>query len=120
MNINLHNVEELIFHDFEIQKLLPEFMPTFNLWHLSRMTPTMRQQGKRAVFDLLNTLEPEHLQILSSYFGREVTLKKVNCDLVEHLDCGLDEAASALSEVEGFVDFAVHRDNDHLYICFWR
>jgi len=120
MDINLHNIEELIFYDNKLQSLFPEFSGVFAQWKLSKMSPSLRSLGKRIVLDFLNDLGPKHIKILSEYFACKVTIQVVDYSLVKNICCGLDEVENTMSEVEGFVDFAIHRNNDQVYICFWR
>jgi len=120
MNLNLSNVEKLVFYDPRIQRLIPHHQKFFNQWKLAQMTSALRPLGKRAVLDFLNALTSDDIKILETHFKGEITLTKVNYSLVSNHICLLDDAEGVLSEVEGFVDFAVYRDRDHLYISHWR
>ena len=120
MNINFNNVEELIFYNKKVQSLLPEFRNYFAQWELGKITPALRSLGKRSMLDFLNALEPKHLQILSDHFGYEVALQKMEYNSIKNLCCGLDEVEDSICGIEGFVDLAIHRNNDQIYICFWR
>jgi hypothetical protein len=120
MNLNLSNVERLVFYDQRAQRLIPHHQSFFNQWKLAQMTPALRPLGKRAVLDFLNALTSDDIKILEIHFDGEITLTRVNYSLVSNQICLLDEAEGILSQAEGFVDFAVYRDNDCLYISHWR
>lgn len=120
MDINIHNVEELIFYNNKAQQLLPEFAHLFAQWKLAKRTPALRFLGKRAVLDFLGGIQSNHLGILSEYFSCEITLQKVDYSVVNNISCELGEVESVIGDVEGFTDFAVHRDGSHAYISFWR
>ncbi len=120
MNLNLTNVEELVFYDQRAQRLIPHHQSFFKQWKLAKMTPALRSLGKRAILDFINALTLDDIKVLETHFGNEITLTKVNYNLVSNYSCLLDDAEEILSEVEGFVDFTVYRDKDHLYISHWR
>ena len=54
MEINLKNIEEIIFFDKKIQLLLPEFRHFFDQWQLGQHIPGMKALAKRSVLDVLN------------------------------------------------------------------
>ena len=120
MEINLNNIEELIFYDKKLYKLLPEFKHFFDQWILAKRHPELRQLGRRSVIDLLNSLENEHIAILDNYFNAKVTLDKLDYHLVQNYDFNLNEAEEKLSELKGFSNFSSYRNGDRLYISFWR
>ena len=120
MNLNLTNIEELVFQNQRVQRLFPNHQNLFNQWKLAKMSPALRALGKRAVLDFLNTLTSNDIKILETHFGDEITLTKVNYNLVSNHSCLLDDAEGVLSEVQGFVSFAAYRDKDHLYLSCWR
>jgi hypothetical protein len=120
MNLNLTNVEKIVFQDKRVQRLLPHHGNLFGQWHLAQMSPSLRSLGKQAVLDFLNALNENDVEILKTYFQSEITLTKLNYNLVSNYTFSIDESEIILNEVEGFVDFATHRDENHIYISFWR
>ena len=120
MEINLNNIEELIFYDKKLCKLLPELKHCFDQWTLAKRFPELRPMGRRAIMDLLNSLENEHIAILENYFNTKITLDKLDYHLVKNYDFSLDEAEEKLSEIKGFANFSSYRNGDRLYLSFWR
>lgn len=118
MKINLQNIEEQIFFNQEIYKLLPEFNNLFYQWQLSKRHPGLSTLGKRSVIDLLNALENKHIQILEEYFGEEIILNKISDNIVKHYESDLDDAN--LCQFTDYKDFSVYRNKDKMKVTFWR
>ena len=121
--LNFANVEELIFHDRPLQKLLPaDFFSLFEQWRLGIQFPALKQLGKHAVLDFINQLNEDHIEVLESYFQEKIVLERLNYNVVNHIKVpiGEFEACKALCEVVEFGYFSTWRDKDSLYITFWR
>jgi hypothetical protein len=120
MELNLNNAEELIFHDREVQKLLPEFQYLFNQWKFAFTNPGFRSMRKKSVMDLLDKLTDEHVEILENHLQSEIAVKKIDYHIIKNCEFGLDEAQSEIKGMEGFPYFSISRDKDHVYLSFWR
>jgi hypothetical protein len=121
MEINLSNVEELVFQDKKLQRLLPEFIHLFHQYRLAKMTPALRTMGQRTLLDFLNGLKSLHLEIIQDYFGQEITLFKTDHHIVKNLKVPLDNTIEELKGIEWLhPSLCVHRDKDYLYLSFWR
>ena len=121
VEINLFNVEELIFLDKKVQKQIPEFFHLFEQYRLSKMTPALRLLGKRSVMEFLQGLKDEHLEILEGYFGNRVTLSKTDHHIVKNLVFSLDSTElGSMKGTEGYPNFCCHRDGNQVYLSFWR
>ncbi|MHA2046003.1 MAG: hypothetical protein ACW99G_14520 [Candidatus Thorarchaeota archaeon] len=117
LNINLQNIEELVFLDRNLQREIPECKPLFDQWKLAQMTPSLKSMGKRAKLDLLNRLS-EFEEILSGYFKTSITIDKLDYHIVKNLEFAIDDVQ--ITDTEGYLDFSVSRIGEHLYISFWR
>lgn len=120
LTINLGNIEELLFYDKKVQKLLPEFSDLFGQWILAKQAPALRTMGKRAIINLLNGLEESHITILSRHFGQQVIVETLDYRIVKNCMFPLEEAERGLNTEGGFSNLALHRDGNHLYISSWR
>jgi len=120
MNLNLVNVEELIFYNQRLQVSLPKHRHLFDQWKLAKMSPSLRSLGKRAILDFLNDLDEESLKILENHFGCKITLSRVNYCLISNHSCHPDEAEEILNKMEEFVDLTIYRDENHLYLSCWK
>lgn len=121
--LNFSNVEQLIFYDREVQKILPIHMfSLFEQWRLSQRMPFLRQLGKQALLDFLNGLTDEDIAVLEGYFDEKIIVERLNYSIVHNLVVPLNDSSlcKALCEIEGFGYFSTWRDEDFLYMTFWR
>lgn len=119
MEINLKNIEELIFFDQKIHGLFPEFRHLFDQWQLGQRIPGMKTLGQRSVLELLNSIDQSKIAKLEEYFGDSVLLQKIDSNLVSHYEWNIDEKDN-LCEYSGYRDFCLSRDADKIKISFWR
>jgi hypothetical protein len=122
MQININNVEELIFYDSDIQKLLPEHIQYFNQWKISKLAH-VKSIEKKTLLDFLNNLTDPSIIILENYFGCKIDVVKINYHLSNNIFCKLCETENInnmLENTSNFADFALYRDQDNLYISFLR
>ena len=54
MEINLQNIEEIIFYNSKVWQHIPEYNQYYHDWLLSIRVPGMRDLGKRAILKFLN------------------------------------------------------------------
>lgn len=121
VHLNLKNVEQLVFRDRKLQQELPEFRSFFDQWRLAQMLPAMRQMGRRAVIDFMNSVKDQHLEILSDHFGKLVTIDRLDYATVKNVDFGLEEAEDRLREFGStYPGFSTFRDGERLYVSFYR
>jgi hypothetical protein len=124
LDINFTNIEELIFHDREAQKMLPpSCFSTFEQWRIAKRLPMLGGIGKQAVLDLLNNLTEDDVLALETYFGDKIVIEKLNYSISRNIKVPLAESTdicNKLCEVVDFNYFSTWRDNEYLYISFWR
>lgn len=123
LNLNFSNVEDLVFYDTEVQRLLPIHMfSVFEQWRLSKRLPYLRDLGKQAVLNFLNNLNDDEIEILEHYFGEKIVIERLNYSIVFNFKVPLLETkiCDELCNVEGFNYFSTWRDEEHLYISLWR
>lgn len=123
INLNFSTVEELIFQNEEVQKILPpEFNNYFESWKLGKRLPMLRQLSKTALLDFLNHLQDNHIQELEKYFEDRIILERLSYDIVRNLKIPLSESAICkdLCDIIGFKYFTIWRDDQHLYLSLWR
>lgn len=124
LQINFSNAEELVFEDRELQRLLPpDFFSIFEQWRLGRQMPMLRNIGKQAILDFLNTVEEEHIRILEKYFQDKVVVEKLDYSLVKNIKIPLDDpekVCEKLCGINGNFYYSTWRDSTNLYISLWR
>ena len=119
--LNLHNVEELIFYDKNIQIHFPEFRSLFDQWRLAQMSPALRSLGKRSVIDFMNSLDDTDVEILQGYFDTKVTITKLEYNIVKNLKFPiLSNFGTELDLAVGFTNITTYRDKNYVYISMWR
>ena len=119
MEINLKNIEELIFFDKKLQLLFPEFRHYFDQWQLGKRIPGMEYLGQRSVLDVLNSLDKERILKLETYFSDTILVDKLDNRLVVNFDCNL-ENCNQICEYDGYKDFCFHKDGNGIKVTFWR
>jgi hypothetical protein len=124
IELNFSNVEELVFYDKEAQKFLsPNYFSIFEQWRIAKRLPMLGGIGKQAILDLLNNLTSDDIDSLETYFGEKVVVQKLNYSVNQNLKVPLADAnivCRTLCEVVDYNYFATWRDEEFLYISFWR
>ena len=67
VEINIHNIEEVIFNDSNLWKKLPDLRHIRDQWKLSQMSPVLRAMGQKAKLDFLNKSKKAHEDIIAKY-----------------------------------------------------
>ena len=116
--LNINNVEDLIFYDSNIKKLLPEFTDMFRQWAFTKEYVGFRQLTKRTICDFLEALQESDIVILERYFGTKVSIDKMDYRTVKNVELDPDYAELEIQE-DGF-NFSIYRNKDRLYATFWR
>ena len=93
MEINLKNIEEIIFFDRKIQLLFPEFRHYFDQWELGHKIPGMKSLAQRSILDVLNSLNENHLNILQNHFNQSILIDKIDYKIVAHFDTSVENDA---------------------------
>lgn len=117
MEINLKNIEEIIFFDKKIHNLLPEFKHFFDQWLIGKKIPTLSSMGNKSILDLLDSIQDEQIKKLEEYFGQSVIVVKINTNLVNNISLNLDESLCGFIE---YKDFCAYRTKDKVFLSFWR
>jgi hypothetical protein len=120
LKINLKNIEELVFESGLLKKLLPEFIPEYDQWRLSKMSPSLRQLGKRTLIKFINGLNDEHILILECHFGTKITIDKLDYHIVKNYEFPTSKLENELNEIQGLENFTTYTDGVHTYLSFWR
>ena len=119
MNINIQNVEDVIFYDSEVWKKIPDLIHLRDQWRMSKISPILRAMGKKALLDFLKISKNTHEKALSLHFGQAVTIDRIDRHLVKNLELSIGEDFSMESD-ESYTGFSTYRKEDKLYITFLR
>lgn len=119
MQLNLQNVEELIFYNNKIHSLLPELRHLFDQWKLGQTLPGLRTLAQRSILEFLNSLNDEQIKKLEEHFETTIIVDVLNYKLTSHYESSIDEAGE-LCKFSGYKEFALYRNKDQMYLSFWR
>lgn len=115
--LNIQNIEEFIFKNKKIHKILPEFDQYFKQWEFGCKF-NMKHLIQNSFIHLLDDLEESHLNILSEYFEDKVEVQKVHHFMVQNIntDLNLEDFDQNLN----YNNFTIFRDRHQLYLSMWR
>lgn len=122
LKIDFNNIEELIFQNEEIQRLFPHYCVNyFQQWKMGKQFPFLQSLVKKSILDFLNELE-QYVDILENYFQEKIIIEKINYNMVLHTKIPLNnlDLCSSLCKINDFNYFTTWRDEDYLYLSFWR
>jgi hypothetical protein len=123
MVINLANVEDIIFYDKNLQKHLPEMSSIFQQWVLGKQIPQLRSLCQKAILEFFEKITDRQISVLANYLNEEeVILEKFNSHIVRNCSTSFsDDVEKYLNLIdENFIDFAISRDKNSLYISLWK
>jgi hypothetical protein len=121
IQINIKNIEELIFKNNQAKGLLPELRHIFDQWFLSYRIPALNTMRKQAKIDLLNSLNGEQIEKLARLFDDLVFVDKLDYHVVKNLSFPIDSPIEReLTNYESYSNIAISRNEDQLYITMWR
>ena len=120
MEINIQNVEELIFQNKEIWRKMPDLIHLRDQWRISRMTPMLRAMGKKCILDFLRMAKNQHEDIISEHFGTHVTIDKIERHLVHNTDFLVEDDNVDFELHDNFTAFSTFRKEGKVRITFWR
>ena len=123
IKIDFTNAEELILSNDKVRDVLPAFFANyFETWKLGKRIPALKQLGRQAIFDLLNSLNEEHILNLEELFGERIFIEKLTYNVVTNVKLSMQEAdaCNMLCNIVGDNYYSMWRDETHIYITFWR
>lgn len=118
MILNIVNVEELVFYDDKIWKNMPELTHLRDQWRISKLSPTLRLTGRRAMAEFLTAARGKYEAVLSNRFGTEVTIDKIDSRVVKNMEFNSSE--ECINPDGEYSGFAVHREGDRVFMTLWR
>jgi hypothetical protein len=120
-NINLKNIEELLFKNNDVKNLFPELRHIFDQWLLSYRFPILNTMRKQAMMDLLNSLDEIHVNKLETFFEDKITVDKLDFHTIKNLKFFInDSIGEELTKYESYNNITINRKGDQVYITLWR
>ena len=117
ITLSFQNVEKLIFYDKKVQRILPEFSDIFAKW---TQNAKLGLNSKNILLDFVNSIIPEQVERLRSYWGSPVSVQKLESGLVKNNIVTIDKLHDYLEETSDFGNLSIARDGELIYICNWR
>lgn len=119
--VNLENVEELILKNNDLVNSLPDLRYLVDQWLLTYRIPFMRNLKKKTLINFLNAIEEKHLKILQEYLGDSLAIYKINSDIVKNISFPVNiDIADYLDNEYNFSYYCISRDENKVYLTFWR
>ena len=106
--------------DKDVWRKMPEMTYIRDQWRMSRSTPMLRALGRKSVLDFLSKAKDHHEHVLSEHFGENVTIDKIDRHLVKNMEFEAECEFVDFDLEEHYTAFSVHRDEDRVYVTFWR
>jgi hypothetical protein len=118
MEIDIRNIDDLIFSDKRIQKEFVCFKYLFDQWLLGTKVPALRFLAQKSRLELLDKLSLEgNRAILNKYFQENVVVLTMDYHSAKHYTLPLDK----VGEITGWLpNFCISRDAEQLYVSTWR
>jgi len=120
MHINIQNVEELIFHNKEIWRKMPDLIHLRDQWRMSRISPVLRAMGRKCILDFLRSAKGVHEDIISEHFGTHVTIDRIDRHLVHSTEFGVEDDHVDFDLQDDYTAFSTFRKEGKVYVTFWR
>ena len=120
--INIQNVEELIFQNNQIWKDLPDMVYLRDHWGMSNIRPILKAVGKEVILDFLSKISKDHEKIISKHLGTSVKVTKIDRHLIKNMEFHISEAEEIINLLrdEMYPYFTTYRREDTVYVTFWR
>ena len=119
MEINLKNIENLIFYDKKVQELFPQFRHLFDQWQLGQRIPGMRQLGQRSVLEFLHSLDETNIHKLQEYFSENISVDKIDYKLCDNFNTTISDTEK-LCEFSNYREFCITRNKENVSFTFCR
>jgi len=123
VEINIENVDDLIFFNKDAKKTLPEYAYLFSQWSLGKTVPGLSHLSSRSRIEFLNNIRDIHLEKLKNIFKVDIiTVKSLNTSTIKTINLKFDKVENFLNEnnFDHFNEFTLSRDEKEIKLLFWR
>lgn len=120
MQINIQNIEEIIFYNQQIWNLIPDLNKYHEQWALSQRASGLKELGKRTIIEFMNSLQMEHIQKLEKYFHENIELERIDIKVLNCVYFDKNDLEQNLCKYDNYKDFFISRNKDQVCVCFWR
>lgn len=117
MKIDFYNIENIIFNENNVRNLLHRHKELLDSWVNCKINGDLSKINYFKI-TLLNLLNQDDLDDISSYYGIKFSLEKISNNIVDNFIFDLDNFN--YFDIESYKDFCIFRNKDKLYLTSWR
>lgn len=120
MLLNIVNIEDEVFYDDEVWRHMPDLVRFRDQWRISKLSPSLRPTGRRALSEFLAAAKGKYEDVLSARFGTPVTIDNLDSRSVRNMEFdSLEEFPEIDAEIQ-YSGFGVYREENKVYLTLWR
>lgn len=120
VQINIQNIEEIIFYNQQVWNLIPDMKNYYQQWSMSQRVAGLKELGKRTIIEFMQALTESHLKKLEEYFQETILVQKIDTRILVSLSFDKNDLEQNLCKYDNYKDFFISRNKDQVNICFWR
>ena len=120
MEINLRNIEEIIFRNPDVWRHMPSMSHYRDEWMVAQRVPGMRGLGKRAVLGFLSKAGAEQIEAMEYHFGEPIVINKIDPSVHGNLECDIADLEGRICEFVDFGEVCISRNKETVKLSFWR
>jgi len=116
MILDFYNIEDLIFNNVDLRKLLIKYDDIFNNWVNFKIFGNTTKINHLKI-NFLNILNEDDLFKISDYYKEKVSIKKISNNIVGNFSYDLDNFNL---NIESYKNFCIFRNNKKVFLTCWR
>lgn len=120
IELNLNNVEELVFFEKEFADFIPDFRQYYDQWRLSRMTPALRPIGNKSLIDFLCNITELQKEKIEEKFGEKIIIDAPNTKIIKFFETNCDSLEELLNKINVHGYHRFYRKGNKIFITIWR
>lgn len=118
--ISYKEVEDLIFNNQQIHKLLPHHKSLFDSYILSKISPTLANLGQRSVLKFMENVTKDDCNAISDILGYNINILPLDTNLVKNIICDIENIEFNLSDVSNYAEIVAYRKGNEVKILCWK
>lgn len=119
-NLSLNNVETLVFSNKRVVASLPQYKHIFDSWLLSKRVSHLRNLGQRAIFDFIEAVTEEDVEIISLVNNIDLVYKKINFERYKNIESTIEKLEKDILLASNFMDMCVYRNKNEVKVLLWK
>lgn len=121
-NINISNLEKIIFSDQKVQEYLRCELPElYGEWQNILFTNNHSQKMKFNIKFLSYFFKDKVLNDIEKIINTKINVDYIDVNLVKHYDISIENLASLnFLEIQDYKFFSLYRKDKNIYVTTWR